>query len=298
MHLVLFAAREAVQESLGFSPFELVFCHTVRGPLKLLREKWLTETSDLNLLDYVSTFKERLYNACKLAQENLKTSQMKMKTWYDKDARNRVFKPGDKVLVFLPIPGHPLQARYFGPYEIESKISDVNYVVKTPGRRKEKRVCHVNMWKKYFDRSDRNFVKPVSTFANVNCVENCVEPECDVENNEKDFIQSVWLTNSEILTNPEVKLGHLTAHQNEEVLQLMKEYTLIFPDVPKKTNAALHDVIVGDALPIKQHPYRINLLKLQYMRKEIQYMLENDIIEPSNSDWSSPCILVPKPDGT
>ena len=55
-----------------------------------------------------------------------------MKSWYDKDARNRVFKPGDKVLVFLPIPGHPLQARYFGPYE----LSDVNYVVKTPGRRK------------------------------------------------------------------------------------------------------------------------------------------------------------------
>jgi hypothetical protein len=54
-----------------------------------------------------------------------------MKRWYDKDVRNRGFKPGDKVLVFLPIPGHPLQARYF---EIESKLSDVNYIVKTPGR--------------------------------------------------------------------------------------------------------------------------------------------------------------------
>ncbi|KAK3092929.1 hypothetical protein FSP39_008989 [Pinctada imbricata] len=298
VHLVLFAAREAVQESLGFSPFDLVFGHTVRGPLKLLKEKWLTETSDLNLLDYVSNFKEKLYNACKLAQENLKTSQMKMKTWYDKDARNRVFKPGDKVLVFLPIPGHPLQARYFGPYEIESKISDVNYVVKTPGRRKEKRVCHVNMLKEYFDRSDRNSVKPVSTLANVNTLENCVEPECNEETVEKDFPQSVRLKNSEILTNPEVKLGHLTVHQKEEVHQLMREYTTIFPDVPKKTNASHHDVIVGDASPIKQHPYRLNPIKLQYMRKEIQYMLENDIIEPSNSDWSSPCILVPKPDGT
>jgi hypothetical protein len=49
-----------------FSPFELVFGHAVRGPLKLLKEKWLTETSSLNLLDYVSNFKERLYNACKL----------------------------------------------------------------------------------------------------------------------------------------------------------------------------------------------------------------------------------------
>lgn len=67
VHLVLFAAREAVQESLGFSPFELVFGLTVRGPLKLLKEKWLTETSDLNLLDYVSV-KVKLYTACKLGK--------------------------------------------------------------------------------------------------------------------------------------------------------------------------------------------------------------------------------------
>jgi hypothetical protein len=36
------------------------------------------------------------------------------------------------VLVFLPIPGHLLQARYYGPYEIKTKHTDANYVVKTP----------------------------------------------------------------------------------------------------------------------------------------------------------------------
>ena len=51
VHLLLFAAREAVQEFLGFSPFELVFGHTVGGPLKLVKEKWLDEHIDLNLLD-------------------------------------------------------------------------------------------------------------------------------------------------------------------------------------------------------------------------------------------------------
>ena len=37
IQLFLFAVRESVQESLGFSvsPFELVIGHTVRGPLKL-----------------------------------------------------------------------------------------------------------------------------------------------------------------------------------------------------------------------------------------------------------------------
>lgn len=46
VHLLLFAAREVIQESLGFSPAELVFAHTVRGPLKLLKEKWLSEQSN------------------------------------------------------------------------------------------------------------------------------------------------------------------------------------------------------------------------------------------------------------
>ena len=42
IHLLLFAVRESVQESRGFSPFELVFGHTVRGPLKLLKEEFLS----------------------------------------------------------------------------------------------------------------------------------------------------------------------------------------------------------------------------------------------------------------
>ncbi len=41
--LLLFAVRETVQESLGFSPADLVFGHTVRGPLKMLKENWLSE---------------------------------------------------------------------------------------------------------------------------------------------------------------------------------------------------------------------------------------------------------------
>ena len=49
---------------------------------------------------------------------------------------------------------------------------------------------------------------------------------------------------------------------------------------------------------MKQHPYRMNLVKQQILREEVQYLLDNDFIEPSQSEWSSPCILVPKPDGT
>ena len=151
--MLLFAVRESVQESLGFSPFELVFGHSVRGPLKLLKEKFLSnDETPLNLLQYVSDFRNRLSRACEVARSNLKTSQGKMKARYDNHVIDRKFKPGDKVLALLPIPGRPLQARYFGPYTIDKKTSDLNYIINTPGRRKNKQMCHINMLKEYFDR--------------------------------------------------------------------------------------------------------------------------------------------------
>jgi hypothetical protein len=60
-----------------------------------------------------------------------------------------VFKSGDKVSVLFPIVGNPLQARYSGPYEVVRKISDTNYLVRTPDRRKETQMCHINTLKTY-----------------------------------------------------------------------------------------------------------------------------------------------------
>ena len=59
-----------------------------------------------------------------------------------------------------------------------------------------------------------------------------------------------------------------------------------------------HNVDVGNAPPIKQHPYRLSPTKATYLDQEIQYLLDNDFIEPSQSSWSSPCTLVPKPDSS
>ena len=161
-----FAVRELVQESLGFSPFELVFGHTVHGPLKLLKEKFLSnDENPLNLLQYVSDFKDRMSKACEAARTNLKSAQRKMKHWYDENAKERTFQPGDRVLALLPIPGKPLQARYYGPYTVDKKIS-VNYIVNTSGRHKQKQLCHVNMLKQYIDR-DSSSVKPINVVSSV-----------------------------------------------------------------------------------------------------------------------------------
>ena len=75
-----------------------------------------------------------------------------MKVWYDRKAKSRYFERGDRVLVLFPVVGNPLQAKYSGPYKVVKKISDTNYLVKTPGRRKETQVCHINMLKAYHEK--------------------------------------------------------------------------------------------------------------------------------------------------
>ena len=92
----------------------------------------------------MSDFKNRLSKACEAARSNLKSAQSKMKMIYGENAQDRNFEPENKVLALLLIPGKPLWS-----YTGDKKLSDVNYTVNTPGRRKQKQLCHINMLKKY-----------------------------------------------------------------------------------------------------------------------------------------------------
>ena len=129
--LSLFAVLETVQESLGFSPAELVFGHAVRGPLGVLKEQLMKEAPDTkhakrNVLSYVSRFKERLHEACSVAKESLSAAQCSIKRQFDKKALERSFQSEDMVLVLLPIPGSSMCARFSGPYSIERRLSDTD----------------------------------------------------------------------------------------------------------------------------------------------------------------------------
>ncbi|XP_068206239.1 uncharacterized protein [Palaemon carinicauda] len=113
----LFAIRSTPNETLGFSPFQLIFGHCVRGPLDVVREHWEGETPDMNVLDYLSNLQEKLHRAWTFARENLTKAQATMKTNYDVGTQMRHFEPGDRVLVLLPLPGNPLKARFSGPWK-------------------------------------------------------------------------------------------------------------------------------------------------------------------------------------
>ena len=276
------------------------------GPLLLLKEKWLDEDPEkISVQKYVATFKDRLFRAGQMAKRNLQESQSKMKVWYDRKAKSRSFEPGDRVLVLFPVVGNPLQAKYSGPYKVVKKISDTNYLVKTPGRRKETQVCHINMLKAYHEKPKpelvtlNNRLGLESPTHSKDCVGQVAEKEEDTESEvrlENDQ-QPIKLQNSQILNDLGTKLSHLPLVQRKELAEVITQFREVFPDVPSKTNLIEHDVDVGDSAPIKQHPYRVSPMKKEILDKEVQYMLKNDIIEESQSNWSSPCILVPKHDG-
>ena len=277
-----------------------------RGPLLLLKEKWLDEDPEkISVLKYVATFKDRLFRAGQIAKRNLQESQSKMKVWYDRKAKSRCFEPGDRVLVLFPVAGNPLQAKYTGPYKVVKKISDTNYLVKTPDRRKETQVCHINMLKAYHEKPKpelvtlNNRLGLESPTHSKDCVGQVTEKEEDTESEVRlgNDQQPIKLQNSQILNDLGTKLSHLPLVQRKELAEVITQYREVFRDVPSKTNLIEHDVDVGDSAPIKQHPYRVSPMKKELLDKEVQYMLENDIIEESQSNWSSPCILVVKHDG-
>ena len=123
---LLFAYREVPQVSTGFSPFELLYGREVKGPLDLLKDHWESPKPEgENVVAYVVKMRERLERMTALAQGNMEMAQQCQKTWYDQKARERVFSPGQQVLVLLPTSDSKLLTRWHGPYEVTRRTGKV-----------------------------------------------------------------------------------------------------------------------------------------------------------------------------
>ena len=276
---LLFAIRSSVNESLGVSPFDMVFGHHARGPLDVIREHWGGENPDTNLVDYIHKFKNKLHQTWEFANKNLKKSQRAMKQQYDVKTKPRSFEVGESVLALLPVPGNPLKARFSGPWKVVKKLNDTDYVVETPDRRKKYQTCHINMLKEYHDRS---------------VVQPCLHVIDEKENDAAEFESSWPRSNSEVLKNLDSTLTHLTMEQRSDLVHLIHKNNGIFTDSPGRTDLLLHDVDVGDNPPIKQFPYRLHPEKAKLVEKEVQYMMKHNLITHSSSPWSAPVVLVKK----
>nr|XP_033942276.1 uncharacterized protein LOC117449038 isoform X2 [Pseudochaenichthys georgianus] len=180
----------------------------------------------------------------------------------------------------------------------DKKLGETNYVIQTPDRRRPTRVCHINMLKKYCTREDQ------SESSKAHQVETTVSPMASVSkvssNEDEDELvmrsatpQGARLSNTEVLVDLPNYLSHLL-----DIQKLIFDFACIFNDTPSQTSVLAHDVVLTNPSPIKQRAYRVNPVKREVMKREVEYLLKNGFARPSSSPWSSPCVLDTKSDGS
>ncbi|CAF4243720.1 unnamed protein product, partial [Didymodactylos carnosus] len=89
-------------------------------------------------------------------------------------------------------------------------------------------------------------------------------------------------------------------HHRNDFLNILRQNKRLF-DTSKMTRAKTkihHTINTGDHPPTSVRPYYKTVQQRKEMQQEVGKLLDQGIIRPSNSPWSSPVLLKMKPDGT
>ncbi len=99
----------------------------------------------------------------------------------------------------------------------------------------------------------------------------------------------------------DASVKELPEEYHSEVAKLLTEYQDVFStgdgDIGK-TGVVKHRINTGNAPPIRQKPRRLAPAIQEEADKQVKDMLKRGIIEPSESPWASPIVLVTKKDGS
>lgn len=96
---------------------------------------------------------------------------------------------------------------------------------------------------------------------------------------------------------PKIRTEHMNPEERYHIQKLVKEYSDIFHNEDKPltfSNKVKHEIKTHDEMPIYTKSYRYPFVHKQEVQTQIQKMLSQKIIQPSNSPWSSPIWIVPK----
>ena len=285
---VLFAYREVPQESTGFSPFELLYGRDIRGPMSILKEVWLKEDEPQekqNVYEYVLDLRDRIENTCELARKELEKSSRRYKRYYDRTAKSRILQEEDEVLLLLPTDSNKLLLQWKGPFKVTERTGKYTYKIHMKGK---DRIFHINMLKQYFRPSDIEEQIPDPEILASMIVHEMEDEDVDLN-----------LPGGQTETYKDIKYSpHLSEEQLQQAQTLVKEYQDIFTDKPGTTMMEEHRIQLTTSEPVKQRPYPLPYSMREIVNKEIKQMLEDGIIEKTDSPYASPIVMVKKTDGT
>lgn len=89
---------------------------------------------------------------------------------------------------------------------------------------------------------------------------------------------------------------YLSDSEKEQFNDLLTEFHDIFNEKGDPTPFAVHKIETGNHKPIALKPYRLSPIRQHQLKVKLGEMLENNIIEESESPWAAPVVLVPKGD--
>ena len=289
-----FAYREVPQDSTGFSPFELLYPHKVKGPLEIVKQQWMNENpGEKDVIQYVLDMRSRMKDMLDVAQNNIEKAQKKQKRWYDEKARERKYDVGQKVLLLLPDEVGKMKAKWSGPYSIVRKVDDLNYEVSKQNKVKK---YHVNLLAPYHERVVT--CKYISTYEFPEVDEEAdyvhepeyTDPHDELPVHELQTCQTQDVHDVNIYPD-------LTHNRQGELQHILSDFDKRFNDVPGQTDIIEHDPTVEHDRPIRRKPYTIPKMKRGQVKAELDKMKEMGIIEPSTSPYASPMVIVMKKNG-
>jgi hypothetical protein len=279
------------QESLGYTPFELLYRRTVRGPMNILKELWTKQELEPEVkttYEYVLNLQNKLKETWELAQIELKKAQAKQRKYYNHKAVKREFKAGNKVLVMLPTNHNKLLMQWQGPFVVIAKVRENDYQIDLKGK---SRMYHANMLKEYFERKAEVKENEQNEEADELDYESVGAAVLEIEEKEEIDLpvieQEQKETFRDVDVNPELDDG-----QKKEMWKLLEEYSDIFTDKPNITTLGTHEIHLTSEEPIRSKPYTIPHALRHVLSEEIDNMLKLNIIEPSTASYASPVVMV------
>ena len=94
-------------------------------------------------------------------------------------------------------------------------------------------------------------------------------------------------------------LNSVPAEYHERIRKMLAKHAHMWSGHLGEITTAVHRIeLIPGATPVRQMPYRQGPKGRQYEKEEVDRMLREGVIQPSVSEWSSPVILLPKPDGS
>ena len=97
------------------------------------------------------------------------------------------------------------------------------------------------------------------------------------------------------------ELNHLSENEKSRLQNLVSEYRDIFAESDMDmscTDLAEQEIILKDTVPVRGKYYNVPLALKAKAEKEVQRLMDLQIIEPSNSTYHSPSFVMQKPDGS